>query len=314
MPIEAKVKENLIKELKGRQGAEKLRLLGLYKHLIHMYDEDDKYGEIINHNTYNTHERIRELSNRAIQIMRNQMPVVNEDLVDKDEFFTKEEQEGEAFKANAENQPEIQNFWANLLLKIPRLECMIEDVDKQVLNYLDHIEVFRNQDNTDCRIEFTFKENEFFTNQKLVIESVSNKEDDSEIEKIKCEGINWKPSKNFLVSTVQKKSGNKKGKKKVTEKEVRNPSFFWIFKEANAEDFAMDNEDEMDDMDMEPTSDRVLFDMACDFIEIMANDFLVYFIPASFDVKVPNLEDHCHDEEGGDGHVDAPKQQNCKQQ
>lgn len=316
MPIEAEVKDNMIKAIKSRQGTEKIRLIGLYKHLMHMYDEDTKYGKAINQSTYETHEKIRELSSKAIQIMRNTLAVADEDLVDKDEFFTKEEQETEAFKTNTQNQTEIPNFWMNILLKIPRLECMIMEKDKEILAYLDHVEIFRNQDNSDCRIEFTFKENEFFTNQKLTIESVSNENDDSDIEKIKCEGINWKAGKNILVSTVQKKSGNKKGKKKTTEKEVRNESFFWIFKDFNAEDFEVDEEEELADYDMEPTSDRCLFDMACDFVEIMANDFLVYFIPACYDVKVPNLEDHCHDEEGEEGHGEGEgaKPQNCKQQ
>lgn len=312
MPIEADVKQNLIKAIKAYQEPEKLRLVGLYKQLIDMYDEDNKYGQLINENTYNTHEKIRVLANRAIQIMKNQHQVVDEDLLEKDEFFSKEEQESEAFKQQSDQKPEIQNFWLHLLLKVHVLEHMISEKDKEIMAYLDHIEVFRNQENSNCRVEFTFKENEFFTNPKLIIESITDENDGTEIEKIKSEGINWKAGKNILISTVQKKVGNKKGKKKAVEKEQRNESFFWIFKDYNAEDFEADEEDDLADYDMEPTSDRALFDTACQFIDIMVNDFLVFFIPACYDVNVPNFEDHCHNDE--EGQETEAKPQNCQQQ
>lgn len=313
MPIDTETKTNMIEKIKTKQGTEKLRLVGLYKQLMDMYDEDHKYSTIINNISYDAHEKIRELSSKAMQIMRNQLPVVEDDLVEKDEFFTKEEQETEDFKKEITDQADMPNFWLDLLLKIPRVAFMITDKDKEVLAYLDHIEIFKNQDNSNFRIELSFKENEFFTNQKLVIESESNEEDESEIEKIKCDGINWKNGKNYLVTTAQKKVGNKKGKKKTVEKESRTESFFWIFKNYDSKDFEVDEEDEIADFDMEPTSDRCLFDMACDFIDLMANDFLVYFIPAYYDIKVHNFEDQCESEEGEGEHCEK-KPQNCKQQ
>ena len=320
MPLNTEVKSNLIKTIQSKQGTEKLRLIALYKQLMDMYDEDHKYNTVINHASFNSHEKIRDLANRGFQIMRNQLSVKDEDLIDKDEFFTKEEQESENFKKEAENK-EVPKFWSNLLLSIPRLAFMITEKDEEVLAYLDHIEIFRNQDNSDCRVELTFKENEFFTNTKLVIESKSNEDAEEEIEKIICEGINWKAGKNYLVSTTQKKVGNKKGKKKTVDKETRNESFFWIFKNFNGSDFEIDEEDDLADYDMEPTSDRCLFDMACDFIETMANDFLVYVIPNSYGVSVPNFNDQCGGEDCGDdcGETCGKDQkgsnpQNCKQQ
>lgn len=313
MPIETQVKENLIKAIKERAEPEKLRLAGLYKHLLDMYEEDDRYGSAISQNTYNTHEKLRQLADRGMNIVRGISAVVNQDLVDVDEFFTKEEQDSEEFKKEFKAE-QVGSFYHDLFLKMPRLACMISEKDKEILQYLDNVNVFRNQDNAGCRVELSFKENEFFTNEKLVIESKCNENDETEIEAIKSDGINWNAGKNILVSTVQKSVGNKKGKKKNVEKEERNESFFWIFKDFNGEDFEIDEEEEMADYDMEPTSDRVLFDVACDFVEIMATDFYVYFIPTVYDVKVPNLEDHCHDDDEEDGQDGKAKNQNCKQQ
>lgn len=313
MPIEADVKQNLIKAIKSRAEPDKLRLIGMYKQLMEMYEEDDRYGKIVNQNTFATHEKLRKLAEKGIDVARGSCAIVSEDLVEVDDFFTKEEQASEEFKGEAKVEAPSA-FYRELLLKMPRFACMIADKDKEVLEYLDAVDVFRNAENGGVRVELRFKPNEFFTNEKLVVESVTGESDDTEIDQIKSSGIAWKDGKNILVSTVKKAVGNKKGKKKNVEKETRNESFFWVFKDFNAEDFQVDEEDELADYDMEPTSDRCLFDMACDFVEIMSNDFYVYFIPTLYDIKIPQLEDHCHDDEEEEGQDGKAKNQNCKQQ
>lgn len=313
MPIEAELKENLIKEILLHQGTEKLRLIAMYKHLAHTYDEDQKYNNAVNHVEFESHEKIKQLANKAVQIMKNQVAVDKDDLNNLDEFFTKEEQESEAFQTPANDQADISDFWMNLLLRITRIKSMISDADLEVLKHLEDVQIFRNPDNANIRVEFSFRENEFFTNKKLVVESVTSDDDEAEILNIKSEGIDWKPGKNVAAKYVLKKPGNEKGKKKATEKEIRNESFFWIFKDYNAKDFEVDEEEELADYDMEPTSDRCLFDMACEFIEIMTQDFLVYFIPACYGVKVPKLEDDCFDGEEEE-QTEGSKPQDCKQQ
>lgn len=302
MPINPEVKSNLISQLKNMEKPEKPQLVGLYKHLTKMYEEDDKYTKKIVNEAFNVHEKLRNLYANANQFLLNQVEVRDEDLIEKDKFFTAEEQESEEYK-NAftiNSQQQVEGFWLSLFKKIPKIAFIIKKKDEEVLAYLDHVECFKNNDNADFRIEFTFRENPFFSNDILVINVKMDPEDDQEIESIKSDIIFWKEDKNILVKKIKKKG--KKGKVRYQEK--RNESFFWVFKNFVAADFDQDSEDEEEMANVKETDDICLFDIAHEFVLTVVDDLMPYFIPAYYDVYVDQFKEdlehdhsHSHDDD-----------------
>lgn len=313
MPIKGEIKENLLKEIKETEQPEKLRLVGLYRQLQRIYEKDDEYSRNTTAFAFETHEKLRNLSTKAMQIMKNEEPINEAELTDKDQFFTPEELESEEYKTafNGENPKQIPHFWLHLLQKIQKSAFMIKEQDEEVLKHLQHLDCIKNQNNTDYTLEFIFSENEYFTNQKLTIYVKMEEDEDTEVETIKADKINWKEGKNVLVTKIKKR--NKKGK--TVFKEKRNESFFWIFKDYNANDFQVNEEDEMAEYDMDPTADRSLFEMTYDFVDFISKDFFPFYIPACYDVHVPAFEDELIEEdeanEGGNG---AKQQHGCSQQ
>ena len=83
MPIKGEIKENLLKEIKETEQPEKLRLVGLYKQLHRIYEKDDEYSRNTTAFAFETHEKLRNLSTKAMQIIKNEEPINEAELADK---------------------------------------------------------------------------------------------------------------------------------------------------------------------------------------------------------------------------------------
>lgn len=281
MPIQAKVKTDAMNAIKSADGTLKYRVIALYRNLLQTYTEDDKYTRAINKETYESHKKIKELATKAIAIMRNQCEGIG-DIDNSEGFFTEEELNSKEFNEVKAQEPDP-DFWFNMLHNTPKLMDWITFKDEELLEYLDNIETFRKEDSALMCVEFTFRPNPYFKNHKLRITSYEDEDDDIEITKIRSDLIKWKPGMNYLVTTD---SFTKKGKLKVVEK--RHISFFWIFKNYNANDF----DPYSDDFDAEPhkkLTDEYLFNMTCDVLYCLINDFFAFAIPTHYGIEVPQL-------------------------
>jgi hypothetical protein len=249
------------------------------------------------------------LYHEALAILKNENPVDISKIENINKFFTVEEQNSEEFK-QLEKEKEPEGFFLRVLLNIPYFRDTITEEDKVVLKYLDHIEILNFQDNDNYRLEFYFKENEFFYNDKLTIEVLVDDDEDFDagIVEIKGEMIEWKEGKNYLVNFNQEKG-----------EEKNNNSFFWIFKSFKAEDFQEDDEEEYYEVDIDPLSDKSLFRVSVDILDIFKNSFMIYMIPAIYGIDIPefSLDDEYEDDVKEDvNEVNCVSNQgnNCKTQ
>lgn len=131
--------------------------------------------------------------------------------------------------------PACAEFWSQAMHNCEEFQELIHDCDEQVLKYLDDIQRFYpdpDQPRKCIRLEFTFKKNPFFTNDKLWLEvnfDVEGYKPYKEMEciEVKSSVIEW--TKNITVEKKAKEIKGKKGAKK-TGKTVEEPvpSFFRI--------------------------------------------------------------------------------------
>jgi len=138
--------------------------------------------------------------------------------------------------------PACKGFWLTAMQNEEAFAEILEEWDDPVLEYLTDI---KSTDIDDAvpqkgyKIEFCFKENEFFSNESLWVEFTTNfdaannkpwKQPDC-IE-MKASIIDWKPGMNVTVAVTQKKKtggGAKKKKQAAKQKEEDRPSFFRAF-------------------------------------------------------------------------------------
>jgi len=135
--------------------------------------------------------------------------------------------------------PACKGFWLQAFQNEDAFAEMLEEWDEPVLQYLVDIKKSNLEDefpDKGFKLEFIFKENEFFANDVLFVEFHTSydpatykpwKEDDCV--EIKSSEIKWKPGKNVTVEVVTKKTkggGAKKAKQKAKAKEEPRNSFF----------------------------------------------------------------------------------------
>ena len=309
MPIETKVHEDLVKAIKKKKNPEKLQLIALYDLLIKMYNEDDRYQSELRTSTFEKTELIRNLYNEALSILKSEIDINPEQIENPSEFFSVEEQNSLEYK-KIEKSEKPENFFLRVLLSIPFIKENISDNDKKVLKYLDHIEILNFQENDNYRIEFYFKENEFFYNDKLIIEAIVNEDEeyDGDISEIKGDMIEWKKDMNYLID-------NKNEEKEEIKTGI---SFFWIFKNFKADDLKEDDDEEYHEYDMDPLSDKSLFGVSVDTLQIFRNSFMIYVIPAIFGIEVPDFlddDDYEDDKSKEEGDIKVEEEDSsCKTQ
>ena len=136
---------------------------------------------------------------------------------------------------------EIEDYWEKVIINSRYFT--ITDKDKIILKYLHKVKMVKfpgnnNHNINDFRIDFYFKENEFFSNEILSKTYIYQK--DATLKKAEGTKIEWKsPDKNTTIEKVRKKV--KKGKRYFNEeKEKKVDSFFSFFEMVDDMQFLTD--------------------------------------------------------------------------
>ena len=148
--------------------------------------------------------------------------------------ITQEEKEKYGITDDDIEVKEIVDYWEKVIINSRYFA--ITDKDKVILKYLNKIKMEKFPKNNtnninDFRVDFYFKENEFFSNEILSKTYIYNK--DATLKKAEGTKINWKsPEKNTTIEKVRKKT--RKGKRVFNEeKEKFVDSFFAIFEQVD---------------------------------------------------------------------------------
>lgn len=161
-------------------------------------------------------------------------------------FQAQFEKRREHITKNKETQ---ENFWLNALSNHLLFKDFINNEDVPALKCLEDISYEKLDDLNSFKIIFSFKENEFFSNDKLVKHYLVN--DEHLITEIKSTEINW-TKREFAFEKKDKKMTNKKtGETKLRTVEVPKDTFFNFFcnlrlpSEEEVKDFDFDDEKEL---------------------------------------------------------------------
>jgi hypothetical protein len=320
MGIEKELSKNIIAEIKKADKTEKIKLMGLFELLTKSYEADENYEKKSTELSYRTFTKQKELFARALSVYKGENKLKRENLKDIDDFFSKSEIESEKFE-DIEVEGVV-SIWPVLLERIEIFKATISEQDKNILKYVKHIEVFKNNLNNDVKVEFTFEKNEYFTNEKVEIEVLTDEGDESgdQNKEIRCKAINWNAEKDPRFTKVTVKGKGKKGRKEaVKTKKENKDSFFWIFG-----NYKRPDEDEEEEYEEEEEQDefsaRNLFFKVSDILSVFQRDLYEYAIPAIFGLNVDQFQFGVDFEEadGHEGHEVTKKatesSPECKQQ
>jgi len=121
--------------------------------------------------------------------------------------------------------------------------------DLTILPFLTNVVVARQEDPKTLIINLTFKENEFFTNEKLTTTVRYKKDMDDEVEAVEGCAIEWKDGKDVTKKKIKKKQKHKKtNETRTIVKTVAADSFFNVFESKVAPDNKdADSDDEPDE-------------------------------------------------------------------
>ena len=172
----------------------------------------------------------------------------------------------------------IDDYWEKVILNSRYFT--ITDKDKVILKYLTKVKMEKLPESVmDFKVDFYFKENEFFSNEILSKKFIYGK--DALLKKAEGTTINWVSSdKNTTIEKVKKRV--KKGKKYITEfKESKVDSFFSFFSQVE---------------DMSFLTDEVTF-----FKEDLFGNQLEYYMDIVSKTKNGGDDEDLDDDDEGDG-------------
>ena len=172
----------------------------------------------------------------------------------------------------------IDDYWEKVIINSRYFT--ITDKDKVILKYLTKVKMVKLPESVmDFKVDFYFKENEFFSNEILTKKYIYGK--DALLKKAEGTKINWSSAdKNTTIEKVKKRI--KKGKKYFTEyKETKVDSFFSFFSQVE---------------DMSFITDEVTF-----FKEDLFGNQLEYYMDIVSKTKNGGEDDDYDDDEEGEG-------------
>ena len=172
----------------------------------------------------------------------------------------------------------IDDYWEKVIINSRYFT--ITDKDKVILKYLTKVKMVKLPESVmDFKVDFYFKENEFFSNEILTKKYIYGK--DALLKKAEGTKIEWVSSdKNTTIEKVKKRI--KKGKKYFTEmKETKVDSFFSFFSQVD---------------DMSFITDEVTF-----FKEDLFGNQLEYYMDIASKTKNGGDDEDVDDDEEGDG-------------
>jgi nucleosome assembly protein 1-like 1 len=177
----------------------------------------------------------------------------------------------------------VPEFWLGVMRNCRAIAGNITEKDEVILHSLINVTVEtlpedQAEGNIGFKLEFTFKENEFFKNKVLTkTYLMADTSDDPVLEKAIGTVIDWEPGKNVTVKIKKKKQRNKKGSgTRTVTKEEPCESFFNFFNPPaipNPEEEPLD-EDEMEQRQYELESD---YEMGIAFQERLVPHAIKWF-------------------------------------
>ena len=195
-------------------------------HLEYKKFENDKFGF--------EYDSLQDIYDRQYIEINNKI----DEIVNSKENIQLTPEEMEQYGIKEECEPkEIEDYWEKVIINSRYFT--ITDKDKIILKYLTKVKIEKFPENlNDFRVDFYFKENEFFNNEILSKKYIYGK--DSLIKKAEGTNIDWKsPDKNTTIEKVKKRI--KKGKKYINEiKETKVDSFFSFFAQVDDMSFITD--------------------------------------------------------------------------
>ena len=278
-----------IQDLKPDEASENIKSKLLILSDLHMdfkKVEDEQYGA--------EYDALQDIYDRKYQEIDDKIT----SIVNSKENINITPEEMDLYGIKDEGEPkEIEDYWEKVILNSRYFT--ITDKDKIILKYLNNVRKVKFPEKiNDFRIDFYFKENEFFSNEILSKKYIYGK--DALLTKAEGTKINWKsPDKNTTVEKVKKKI--KKGKRFINEmKETKVDSFFCFF-------------GQVDDM-------QFIQDEATFFKEDLFNNQLEYYMDIVTKTKHgagdedDEDDDYNKNEKEGNEENNDGKKEECKQQ
>lgn len=220
----------------------------------------------------------------------------------KNSFFSGEERASGPFLEPGELEaPVAGNIWLKMFESCEEINSMVQKSDREALEALTRVELLKTSPKDfHFVVNFYFEPNEFFSNELLWLKAERDPEGmdaalgNSDIILVESNKVHWKEGRDLTRDKVRKKQRNKRtGQTRVVEKEVRKESFFNVFCNIAFDDVADDDAESVESVP-DPTSEKEVFFMASDFLELLSTNFFSYLVPVAFDVlpemyKVPEV-------------------------
>ena len=259
-----------IKDLKSNEVSDNVKsklILLSDLHMEYKKFENEQYGK--------EYDQLQDKYDRLYQEIHAKI----DDIVNTKEKIelTAEEMEKYGITDDGETKS-IDDYWEKVILNSRYFT--ITDKDKVILKYLTKVKMEKLPESMmDFKVDFYFKENEFFSNEILSKKFIYGK--DALLKKAEGTTINWVSSdKNTTIEKVKKRV--KKGKKYITEiKESKVDSFFSFFSQVE---------------DMSFLTDEVTF-----FKEDLFGNQLEYYMDIVSKTKNGGEDEDLDEDEDGDG-------------
>jgi nucleosome assembly protein 1-like 1 len=142
----------------------------------------------------------------------------------------------------------VPDFWTVAVKNNQMMMQYIREKDRETLPFLTNVTSVEVSEPKSITIELTFKENDWFTNDKLKLTIKFKKDQDDEVAETEGTIVDWKDGKDLTNKKIKKKQKNKKtGETRTISKTVPAESFFNCFESRKAPEDKEEDEDAEDE-------------------------------------------------------------------
>jgi nucleosome assembly protein 1-like 1 len=172
----------------------------------------------------------------------------------------------------------VPDFWATAIKNNQMMMQYMREKDQETLKHLSNVVCSEANDPPTTTVELTFRENEFFTNEKLTLKVQFKDESKDEVVETFGTPIDWKDGKDITCKKINKKQKNKKtGETRQIVKTVPAESFYHCFESKKAPD---NKDDDDEDEETEKLMDAIdeSMQIAMDFNDLYMWEALEYYL------------------------------------
>lgn len=157
----------------------------------------------------------------------------------------------------------------------------MREKDQDTLKYLSNVTASESSDPPMTTIELTFKDNDYFTNEKLILKIQFKDDSKDEVAETFGTIIDWKDGKDVTSKKIKKKQKNKKtGETRQIVKTVPAESFYNCFESRKAPEGGKDEGADDEDEETEKLMDAIdeSMQVAMDFNDLYMWEALEYYL------------------------------------